>query len=75
MLRTTVGLAMLWNRLLIVDFPVPPRSLTYLKGLALVLGLQIDSGNFSALPVVRNHTPPLRCHFRTASSRSLGMDR
>ena len=35
----------------------PPRSLTFLNGLALVIGLQIGSGIFSAPSVVRSHVP------------------
>ena len=35
--------------------PIPPRSLTYLNGLALVVGLQIGSGIFSAPAVVLSH--------------------
>lgn len=35
----------------------PPRSLTYLNGLALVIGLQVGSGIFSAPSQVSNHVP------------------
>lgn len=37
------------------ELPSLPRSLTYLNGLALVAGLQIGSGIFSAISAVRTH--------------------
>ena len=38
-----------------VALPIPSRSLTYINGLALVIGLQIGSGIFSAPSAVSNH--------------------